>query len=488
MISAFIPFSGQDFTKKTVQQLKASGQVGKVFLLASTGTTTTIDGCEMLSISNVTGSATMDLIAKHSGGGEAMIFLHDTAIDFGQFALERFSSIAKSTSSTLTYSDYYDLKEGKRSGHPVTDYQIGSIRDDFNFGSVLLLDGSALKDAQAEVSGGAFQFAGWYALRLALSRRGSVTRIPEFLYSKIESDTRKSGERQHDYVDPRNRGVQIEMEKAATEHLKRIGAYLKPDFKAINIEDHKFEIEASVIIPVRNRVKTVSDAVNSVLKQKTSFPFNCIVIDNHSTDGTTESLAAFAAKDNRLIHVIPKREDLGIGGCWNEGVHHPRCGRFAVQLDSDDLYKDESTLQRVVDLFRKERCAMVIGSYQMTNFKLEEIPPGVIDHKEWTADNGRNNALRINGLGAPRCFYTPLLRQIKIPNVSYGEDYAVALAISRDYQIGRIYEPIYMCRRWEGNSDADLDIARQNTYNAYKDKVRTIEILARQKRNQAPSS
>ena len=155
------------------------------------------------------------------------------------------------------------------------------------------------------------------------------------------------------------------------------------------------------------------------------------------------------------------------------------CGRFAIQLDSDDLYINHHVLQRIVDTFHEHQCAMVIGSYKMVNFKLEEIPPGIIDHKEWTPDNGRNNALRVNGLGAPRAFYTPLLRQIRIPNVSYGEDYATALAISREY---RIYEPLYLCRRWEGNSDADLNIQRVNANNYYKDKIRMIEILARQQK------
>jgi glycosyltransferase involved in cell wall biosynthesis len=311
-----------------------------------------------------------------------------------------------------------------------------------------------------------------------------VLRIPEFLYSKIETDVRKSGEKQFDYVDPRNRAVQMEMEQVATDHLKRIGAYLSPDFKPVEFDRHEhFECEVSVIIPVRNREKTIADAVGSVLKQNAQFPFNVIIVDNHSTDGTTKTLRDIAKKDSRVIHVIPERTDLGIGGCWNEGVNHPKCGRFAIQLDSDDLYKDETTVQKVVDTFRKEKCAMVIGSYQMTNFKLEEIPPGIIDHKEWTPDNGRNNALRINGLGAPRAFYTPVLREIKVPNVSYGEDYALGLAISRNYQIGRIYDPIYLCRRWEGNSDAALDISKQNTYNLYKYRIRTIEFLARQRKN-----
>jgi hypothetical protein len=354
----------------------------------------------------------------------------------------------------------------------------------------MLLDAATARTADAEIAGPDYKYAGLYALRLAVARRAEVLRVAEFLYSKIEIDLRRSGEKQFDYVDPRNRAVQIEMEQVATDHLKRIGAYLRPDFKPVKFdnggggaEGGHFEVEASVIIPVKNREKTVGEAVESVLKQKASFPFNCIIVDNHSTDGTTRILRDIAKNDQRVIHVIPERTDLGIGGCWNEGVHHLNCGRFAIQLDSDDLYKDETTIQKVVDCFRKEKCAMVIGSYMMTNFKLEELPPGVIDHKEWTPDNGRNNALRINGLGAPRAFYTPLLRKLNLPNVSYGEDYAVGLMLSRDYQIGRIYEPLYLCRRWEGNTDADIDIAKQNTFNAYKDKLRTFEILARQKKN-----
>src|SRR5690606_14537760 len=315
------------------------------------------------------------------------------------------------------------------------------------------------------------------------SRHYSVLRIPEFLYSSVQIDARKSGEKLFDYVNPKNRDVQIEMEKAATEHLKKINAYLKPEFEEVNYDSAKdeFEFEASVIIPVKNRVKTIGDAVQSVLKQRTDFPFNLIVVDNYSTDGTTELLKDFASKDKRVVHLIPERKDLGIGGCWNEGVHHKNCGRYAVQLDSDDIYQDENTLQKIVDVFRKEKCAMVVGSYRLTDFQLNEIPPGLIDHKEWTPDNGSNNALRINGLGAPRAFFTPVLREIKVPNVSYGEDYAVGLAISRKWKIGRIYEPVYLCRRWDDNTDASLAIGKLNLHNHYKDKVRTIELLARQR-------
>jgi glycosyltransferase involved in cell wall biosynthesis len=324
-----------------------------------------------------------------------------------------------------------------------------------------------------------FQFAGLYDLRLKVSQENSLVHIPEMLYTEVEPDMRKSGEKQFDYVDPRNRAVQIEMEAACTIHLKDVKAFLKPLFRKITFEEGTFEYEASVIIPVKNRVKTLGDAISSVLTQKTSFKFNLIVIDNHSNDGTSEVIDSFASKDNRVVHLIPERKDLGIGGCWNEGVFHDSCGRFAIQLDSDDIYIDDTVISRVVEAFYKQQCAMVVGSYKMVNFKLEEIPPGLIDHKEWTPENGRNNALRINGLGAPRAFYTPVLRSIRVPNVSYGEDYAVGLAISRHYQIGRIMEPLYLCRRWDENSDASLDVNRMNSHNFYKDKIRTIEFLAR---------
>ncbi|MCC6396229.1 MAG: glycosyltransferase family 2 protein [Bacteroidetes bacterium] len=478
-LTAFLPYTGADFTRETVGQLKASGCVERIVLLSTSADVPTLDGCTVAVIDAVQSSKSMALLAKQLKSPYALLLLHDTLIDFGQFALERMVSVAEQTGAGIVYADYYDMKEGKRTPHPVIEYQSGSLRDDFNFGSLVLLDGGALNRAVRDLGSKRFSFAGWYALRLALSRIAPVLRIGEYLYSKVESDIRKSGEKLFDYVDPKNRQVQIEMEEAVTFHLKRIKAYLAPGFKDADLEAGTFPVEASVIIPVRNRVRTVGDAVESVLKQKTGFSFNVLVVDNHSTDGTTDLLRSLAARDSRVLHVVPEREDLGIGGCWNMGAHHAQCGRFAVQLDSDDLYRDETTLQRVVDLFRAEKCAMVVGSYQMTNFQLEPIPPGIIEHREWTPENGRNNALRINGLGAPRAFVTSVLRRIKIPNVSYGEDYALGLAISREYQIGRIYEPIYLCRRWEGNSDADLDTAKLNGFNFYKDKVRTLEVLAR---------
>jgi len=328
-----------------------------------------------------------------------------------------------------------------------------------------------------------FRFAGLYDLRLKISQAYPIIHLPEMLYTEIEPDTRKSGEKQFDYVDPRNRAVQIEMEDACTDHLKKIRGWLKPEFMEIRFDETEFDYEASVIIPVKNRVKTISDAISSVLSQQADFRFNLIVIDNHSTDGTTEIISEFTKKDERVIHIIPERLDLGIGGCWNEGIFHERCGKFAIQLDSDDLYIDNNVISRIVHAFYNQQCAMVVGSYKMVNFNLESLPPGLIDHKEWTPDNGRNNALRINGLGAPRAFYTPVIRSIRVPNVSYGEDYAVGLAISRHYRIGRIYEPLYLCRRWEDNTDAALDVNRSNAYNLYKDRLRTIELQARRQLN-----
>jgi len=435
-----------------------------------------------LFIDNLFSSETIKKIADSAESEYVCLITKNTSIDFSNYSLERYLNIAVNTNAGMIYSDYYEIKEGKTQKHPVIEYQLGSLRDDFNFGPVWFLKTEALKKAVAS-SKEFYNAAGLYNLRLSISENYPIVRIPEYLYNAIESDNRKTGEKQFDYVDPKNISIQKEMEKAVTEHLKRIKAYLKPEFKQIKIDDYNFENEASVIIPVRNRAKTIGDAIKSVLNQKTNFSFNLIVIDNHSTDGTKEIIADLASKDKKIIHLIPERKDLQIGGCWNEGIMNEKCGRFAIQLDSDDLYYNEKTIQTIVDKFLEEKCAMVIGSYKLTDFNLEEIPPGLIDHKEWTPDNGRNNALRINGLGAPRAFYTPILREIKIPNVSYGEDYAVGLEISRNYQIGRVYTPIYLCRRWEGNSDAALDVEKENANNYYKDKVRTIEVMARQFKN-----
>lgn len=482
MVTVFIPYSGKDSTKQLIEDMRSSGLVDVIYLLSEQDMEVTFNNCIFLKVNSLNDSKTLHNLVTKSNSVYTLFISRDNLYSIGQFALERFITIAKDTGAGLVYSDYYELKDDKRVEHPLIDYQIGSLRDDFNFGSIYFFNTSAVKMCLSDNQKN-YKYAGLYDLRLKISQDYSVIRIPEFLYSIVEDDNRKSGEKQFDYVNPRNRDVQIEMEEANKDHLQKIGAYLEPKFREINPDEGSFDFEASVIIPVKNRVTTISDSIESVLKQKTNFVFNIIVVDNHSTDGTTEVLKSYAAKNENIFHVIPERDDLGIGGCWNEAVHFNKCGRYAVQLDSDDLYKDETTLQRIIDVFRKEKCAMVIGSYQMTNFKLEEIPPGIIDHKEWTPDNGRNNALRINGLGAPRAFFTPVLRDIKVPNVSYGEDYALGLVISRNYQIGRIFEPVYLCRRWEGNSDAALDISKQNTYNYYKDRIRSFEILARQRKN-----
>jgi len=477
----FIVFTGREETLRLSSELKTNSLVNNVFVVSPEQVE--ISGCETLVVQQPLSTATMLQIANKTTAEFVLLALRSTPLECGQFALERLCQVAENTGAAMVYADYREVKNGTETVHPVIDYQKGSLRDDFNFGPVQFYRSDVLKSFSEEK----FQFAGYYALRLHASRMGELVRIPEFLFTMVETDTRKSGEKQFDYVSAGAREKQIEMENACTAHLKKVGAFLSPPFKEVDFSEGEFPVEASVIIPVRNREKTIKDAVESVLKQKTTFPFNLIVVDNYSTDGTSKLLAEYA-EAGQLIHVIPARKDLGIGGCWNEGIFQKKCGRFAVQLDSDDLYSDEHTLQTIVDKFYEEKCAMVIGSYQMTNFALEEIPPGIIDHKEWTADNGPNNALRINGLGAPRAFYTPVLREIKVPNVSYGEDYAVGLAISRTYKIGRIYQPVYLCRRWDDNTDASLDIARQNAHNVYKDRVRTIELMARMSRSNLTNS
>lgn len=477
-LTVFLPYNGMEHSEYTVKNFLKTGLVSKIYLLTSDTSHQEIDGAEILPVESISSSSTMKKLVEKTHTPFAMFLKQDTILELGYFALDRFLSVADSSGAGMVYSDYHEIQDDVLNPHPVIEYQTGSLRDDFNFGYMLLFSKKGLEFASSQGLQD-FKYAGLYYLRLLISQKYSLVRIGEFLYSTKEFDLRKSGEKQFDYVDPRNRAVQIENEEACTLHLKALNALLSPPFKEIDITGGDFAFEASVIIPVKNRVKTIGDAIESVLKQKTNFPFNLIVVDNHSNDGTDARIEQFVKTDSRVIRLVPGRKDLGIGGCWNFAVHHDKCGRFAIQLDSDDIYKDENTVQTVVDLFKAEKCAMVIGSYRMTNVKLEEIPPGLIDHKEWTPENGPNNAIRINGLGAPRAFFTPLLRKIKIPNVSYGEDYAVGLAISRDYKIGRIYDAIYLCRRWEGNSDAALNIVQVNNHNFYKDKVRTYELMAR---------
>lgn len=437
------------------------------------------EGCTFVITDRLESSNTIVSIAENTDADYVMICTRHTTIGWGNNTLERFLRVADDTDAVMVYADHYKMVEGKMEKHPVIDYQSGSLRDDFDFGSLWCIKAQALADYIAQPDREEYQFAALYDLRLYLSRVGEIFHLNEFLYSEAELDTRKSGEKQFDYVNPRNREVQIEMEKACTQHLGKVGAlidttfYRQPDFG-----EQDFEYEASVIIPVFNREKTVADAVKSALGQKANFKFNVIVVNNHSTDRTGEILDEL--KVGNLIQIVPERTDLGIGGCWNEAINSSFCGKFAVQLDSDDLYSSPKTLQKIVDAFYKQKAAMIIGSYRMCDFDLNTLPPGLIDHKEWTDENGCNNALRINGLGAPRAFFTPLVRQIQFPNTSYGEDYALGLAFSRRYRIGRIYDELYLCRRWGGNSDAALSVEKVNANNLYKDRLRTMELKARQ--------
>ena len=476
-INCFIPFLNAEQVKATIAGLKACELVNKIYLLAGADAEGEVEGCEKIAIKGLNSSDTMKKIAAKADADYVMLYIKHNTLEFGMFAIERMLHIADDSAAGMVYADHYNVVGETRNNAPVIDYQKGSLRDDFNFGSVLLFNACVFKNAVAKIDK-EYEFAGLYDVRLKVSQEAELVHINEYLYSDVELDTRKSGEKIFDYVDPKNRGVQIEMEEACTAHLKAIGGYLVPEFKKIEFSAGNFEYEASVIIPVRNRIRTIRDAIKSVLSQKTNFKFNLIVIDNHSTDGTTEAIDEFK-DDERVIHLIPERQDLGIGGCWNLGVHHEKCGKFAVQLDSDDVYKDENTLTTMVNAFYEQNCAMVVGTYMMTDFNMNMIAPGIIDHKEWTPENGRNNALRINGLGAPRAFYTPVLREVKVPNTSYGEDYALGLNFSREYQIGRVYNVVHLCRRWDDNSDASLDVVKMNAHNLYKDRIRTWELQAR---------
>ena len=437
-------------------------------------------GVTILSGVSLRSTDTLRSIAEAVSHKYVLIYIKDEPLEMGMFALDRVLAIAQDTGADMLYADHYRLMEdGSRQRHPLIECQNGALRDDFDFGSVLVFKSSSFKRAVRSMSED-YEWGALYDLRLRMKK---IVHVNEYLYTEIETDNRKSGEKLFDYVDPKNRAVQIEMEKVCTEHLKRIGAWLPPVFKEVcfasESDDKGFPVTASVIIPVFNRIRTVKDAVLSALGQKCDFRYNVIVVDNHSTDGTTELLEELASQNENMLHVIPVRTDLGIGGCWNLAVHHDMCGEFAVQLDSDDVYSGPDTLQKIVNAFHEQKCAMVVGTYQMTDFQMNPIPPGIIDHREWSEENGRNNALRINGLGAPRAFWTPLLRTINLPNTSYGEDYALGLRISREYRIGRIYDVLYCCRRWDGNSDAALAIDKVNANNLYKDRIRTWELEAR---------
>ena len=481
-IDLFLPFEALEKGEETLLELHENKTVQHINLLVSSDFASqhqVPEGCTFVVIDRMESSNTVMSIAENTDADYLLLCTRMTSVRWGLYALERFLRTADDTGAVMVYSDHYSLEEGALTKHPAIDYQAGSLRDDFDFGSLWLIKSQALLDYVAQTDRVDYQYAGLYDLRLYLSRKGEIFHLNEYLYTEAELDTRKSGEKQFDYVNPRNREVQIEMERACTAHLEKVGAivdtnfYRQPDF-----DEQDFACEASVVIPVFNREKTIADAVKSALSQKTNFPYNVIVVNNHSTDSTGEILDSI--DDGRLIQIVPGRTDLGIGGCWNVAVNSDHCGKFAVQLDSDDLYSSPKTLQKIVDAFHEQKAAMIIGSYRMCDFALNTLPPGLIDHKEWTEDNGCNNALRINGLGAPRAFFTPLVRQIQFPNTSYGEDYALGLAFSRRYRIGRIYDELYLCRRWGGNSDAALSVERVNANNLYKDRLRTMELKARQ--------
>lgn len=486
-IDAFVVYADEATTLVTLKQLTEEPLVKKIYVLMTGQKPCPFMGCDVIRVDNVLSSATIRKIVEALQAPFLLLCQKQTPITFGYQAISRMMSVANSVDSALVYADHYAVKNGEVVKCPTMDFYYGSVRDDFDFGSVLLFSADTLQKYVEENPKVDYLYSGWYDVQLfALrhKRMASLFHIREYLYTEEELDLRTSGEKQFDYVNPRNREVQKERELVCTKHLKKIGAYIDPDSIAeVSVERYEFDREASVIIPVRNRVKTIEDAIRSALSQRTTFEFNVMVVDNHSTDGTSEAIDQVAAEDTRVVHIIPARTDLGIGGCWSLAFNDSRCGRFAIQLDSDDLYSGSDTLQRIVDKFHEEHCGMVIGSYRMCNFQLETLPPGLIDHREWTPENGHNNALRINGLGAPRAFFTPLLRKIGMPNTSYGEDYAVGLAFSRKYRIGRIYDELYLCRRWEGNSDASLTPDQVNRNNVYKDSLRTMEIIDRRRLN-----
>ena len=490
-LTAALAFTNDPRTTALAQALADSPWVTRLMLISReapelTNLSTLFQRKAYVVQSDFFSGACMNKVLDGAATDYILFVLPGEQVEPGQRAIEKLISVAEDSGAGLVYSDFKDDLNDQITEHPLIDYQVGSIRDTFDFGSLILIskraaDFALTNHGQVDER---LRFTGLYDLRLKISIDSSILRIPEPLYTRVPADRRVSGERQFDYVDPRQREYQIEGEQVATQHLKRIGAYLNPVFQTTPRSELDFPVRASIVIPVRNRERTITDAVSSALSQQTSFDFNVIVVDNHSTDRTSEILDEIASVDGRLVHLQPSRNDLGIGGCWNEAIYSSHCGEYAVQLDSDDIYSDEKTLAKIIARFEEGRYAMVIGSYKIVDFELQELPPGLIDHREWTRENGRNNALRINGLGAPRAFYVPVLRQIGFPNASYGEDYSVALRISRDYEIGRIYEPIYFARRWEGNSDAALAIVVANRYDAYKDHLRTVEILARKRMNQ----
>ena len=469
---------------KTLIAFTESGLVEDIFLLCQEQVQLEIPGCRLLVTELLSSQQTLMSLLDNIRTTYLLVMSGFAQASLEPGALEKFLATAEQTKAGIVYSDFYDANKKYKAHHPLNDYQLGSARDDFDFGTLMLFSVPAIRKALRDYGPiPSIRYAGFYDIRLKVSIDHSIYRLPEPLYSVAGIETSGS-EKIFTYVDPKNAAVQKEMEVVFTDYLKNIGAYLPPHRpRETKGKPDTFPVEASVIIPVRNRVKTIVEALHSALSQETDFPFNIIVVDNHSTDGTTTILSDLAGKHSALHHIVPARTDLGIGGCWNEALFSQVCGCYVIQLDSDDLYSMPKTLQKIIDMIHGNNYAMVIGSYTIVDFNLNEIPPGLIDHREWTDENGHNNALRVNGLGAPRAFDTTMVRGVEFLNVSYGEDYAAALQISREHLIGRIYESLYLCRRWQGNTDASLSIDEINKNNAFKDKIRTDEILARQEMN-----
>ncbi len=484
-LSIIIPYSPDPFFKETLLSLTKFPLVERVVVVTQEPVHLKIPRCRVLTAGPPQSQETLNLILDGIRTDYLLLFPEPQQISIESEALEKILKKAGFMNAGLVYSDFYDGWEQGKTSHPLNDYQPGSVRDDFDFGAILLFSVPAIQSALKEYGEiPNVKFAGLYDLRLKISIDHSLYHLKEPLYTVMVKEGFSGIEKKFAYVDPRNEVVQKEMERVFTDYLKKIGAYLPPDrLREVEQTPKSFSMEASVIIPVRNRKETIAKAVKSALSQEADFPFNVLVVDNHSTDGTTALLSDLDRKHSRLKHIIPKRVDLGIGGCWNEALREEVCGRYAVQLDSDDLYSSTSTLQKMVGMLHQGNYAMVIGSYTLVDSSLNEIPPGFVAHREWSDENGHNNALRINGLGAPRAFNTDLMRKIRFINVSYGEDYAAALRVCREYRIGRIYESLYLCRRWLGNTDATLNNEEINRNDAFKDHIRTAEILARQKMN-----
>ena len=479
MIDCFIPYTSDEQVSNTLKGLREEPLVDRIFLLSSQPPAAAHEGCEVLVVPDLTSTMTMQAIAAAAKSDYTFFYNKYDTLRMSYKAMLRLVGIAQDTDAGMLYADHYHMSGDKRAKAPVIDYQAGSLRDDFDFGSVLFFNTAHLKEAASRITR-AYRAAGFYDLRLLISEKYGIEHVDEYLYTDVELDHRSSGEKIFDYCDPKNADSQREMEDACTSHLKRIGAYLAPgDYRDLDFDEQQFPVEATVVIPVLNRKRVIKDAIESVLMQKTDFAFNLIVVDNHSTDGTGEIIDECAKADPRVIHIVPDRDDLGIGGCWNLAINDERCGKFAIGLDSDDVYATPATLATMIAEFYKENAAMVCGTYKVTDVDLNEIAPGVIDHHEWTAENGRNNALHVNGFGGPRAFYTPVYRAINLPNTCYGEDYAMGLRVSRDYRVGRVWDVMTCARRWDDNTDANLDIDKENANNTYKDRIRTWEVKAR---------